>query len=131
VKRAAKWAAGLFVAIVAIFLIFDIDDVVDVPGWMNVGGVDIPIVGDTDVLDCRLSETDDGRVQIRLVDGDEETYGDFQFVWNNDDLVDSSLVEKPTDDTFVVPAAPGEQFYAISIEPVRDARTFCESIVIG
>jgi hypothetical protein len=130
-KRAAKWAGGVFVLIVAIFLIFDIDDVIDLPSWMNVGGVDIPIVGDTDILDCRLSETDDGRVQIRIVDGDENTYPDFQFAWRNGNLIDSSLVEKPSDDLFIVPTETGEQFYAISTEPERDARNFCESIVIG
>ncbi|NNC78589.1 MAG: hypothetical protein HKN94_00435 [Acidimicrobiales bacterium] len=130
-KRAAKWAAGLFVAIVTIFLIFDIDDVIDLPSWMNVGGVDIPIVGDTDKLDCRLTETEDGRVQIRIVDGDRETYGDFQYAWRNGYLIDSSQVEKPADDTFLVPTGVGEQYYAISIEPDEDARNYCESIVIG
>lgn len=130
-KRAGKWAAGLFVVVLAIFMIFDLDDVIDVPSWMNIGGVDVPIVGDTDILDCRLMETDDGRVQIRLVDGDKESYPEFQFAWNNDNLIDSSLVEKPADDRFIVPTDVGEQFYAISIEPEREARVFCESIMIG
>lgn len=121
----------MFVVIVAIFVIFDVDDVIDVPSWMNVGGVDIPIVGDTDILDCRLSRTDDGQVQIRIVDGDKDTYPDFQYAWRNGILIDSSLVEKPSDDTFIVPTEPGEQFYAISIEPESDTRNFCESIVIG
>lgn len=107
-------------------------DVIEVPGWANVKGVDIPIVGNTELMDCKLSQVDGlPLTEIRLVDGDETTYPDFVHVWHNGDLVDPVLIDRPEVSRFVVPGEKGgEQFYAISIIPERDDRRFCGSITL-
>ena len=107
-------------------------DVIEVPGWANVKGVDIPIVGNTQVMDCKLSQVDGlPLTELRLVDGDETTYPNFVHVWHNGELVDPALVDRPEVSRFVVPGGfDGEQFYAVSTIPDRDDRHFCGSITL-
>jgi len=125
--------AGAFVSLLVVLSLLGTGDVIDLPAWANVKGVDIPLIGDTDAIDCKLDQIDDTRtVSISVVDGDESTYPSYVHVWNNGNLVDPDLVERVADDAFVVPSTDGvdEQFYSISIEPVRDGRVFCESVVL-
>ncbi|MDW3179969.1 MAG: hypothetical protein R8J94_21445 [Acidimicrobiia bacterium] len=108
-------------------------DVINLPAWTDIKGVDIPLIGDTDAIDCRLRRVDDTTmVRINVVDGDETTYASYVHVWNNGNLVDPEQIERIADDEFIVPSTPGavEQFYSISIEPLREGRVFCESINI-
>lgn len=112
---------------------FFVGDIIDLPAWANVRGVDIPIVGDTDAIDCRLSQVDGTtNVEIRIVDGDESTYDQYVFVWNNGNVRDASEFERVANDRIIAPSTPGaaEQFYSISIEPVEEDRVFCESIIL-
>ncbi len=106
---------------------------IDLPGWANIRGVDVPLIGDTDMIDCRLDQVDGtNRVEITVVDGDASSYDDYQHVWNNGNLVDPESIDRLADDRFVVPSTAGadEQFYSISIEPEREGRVYCESIVL-
>lgn len=112
-------------------------DIVDLPAWANVPGVDLPLVGDKDAIDCRLSIADDTndpvQIQIDVVDGDKDTYPDYQYVWNNGNLVDDTTYERPAVDQLIVPVQDDkpEQFFSISIEPVREGRVYCESIIVS
>lgn len=131
-KRAGV-AVGVFAGVMAVLALLGVGDVIDLPAWTDVKGVDIPLIGDTDAIDCRLSQVDDTTmVTIRVVDGDETTYPDYTHVWNNGQLVDQADIDRIAVDEWVVPSTPGavEQFYSISIEPVREGRVFCESIVL-
>lgn len=131
-KRLAV-AAGALTALFVILGLLGTGDVIDLPAWTDVKGVDIPLIGDTDAIDCRLRRVDDTTmVQIKVVDGDETTYASYVHVWNNGNLVDPEQIERIADDEFIVPSTPGavEQFYSISIEPLREGRVFCESINI-
>ena len=108
-------------------------DIIDLPAWANLPGVDVPIVGDTDAIDCRLSqigETD--RVRITIVDGNEDTYADYVHVWNAGRIVDPSEITRVSDDVIESSSTEGivEQFYSISIEPIEEGRVFCESIIL-
>lgn len=108
-------------------------DIIDLPEWANVPGVDLPVVGDTDQIDCRLAQIDGTRdVEITIVDGDRETYPDYVHVWNNGNLVEATEIDRQADDFLVVPSTAGtdEQFYSISIEPVREGRIYCESVIL-
>lgn len=121
-------------AVLTIFVAVQVaggNDVIDLPGWANIGGVDVPLIGDTDTLDCRLSSVPDAPlVEVRVVDGDRDTYSDYTIVWRNGQILDAGVVQRLADDLFVVPGEKGvEQFYAISTRPDPDDRTFCESIV--
>lgn len=106
-------------------------DVIDLPEWLNIKGVDVPLVGDTDNIDCKLeSVAGVDRIEIKIVDGDKSTYTSYVNVWRNGNLVDPDDVERLADNLLSAPGEKGvEQFYAISILPDRDARVFCESIV--
>ena len=110
---------------------------IDLPEWANIPGVDLPVIGDTDRIDCRLSFADRDAepilIQIDVVDGNADTYADYQYVWNNGNLVDSTGFERPSDDQFIVPVRDDQedQFFSISIEPEREERVWCESINIA
>ena len=132
-----KKTVGIIAACVASFFVvlglLGAGDVIDLPEWANVPGVDLPVVGDTDQIDCKLAQIDGTRdVEITIVDGDKTTYPDYLHVWNNGNLVDAAQVDRRADDVLVVPSTNGtdEQFYSISIEPVRDGRVFCESVTL-
>lgn len=131
-----KWVAigiGGVVALLVVLRLLGIGDVIDLPAWANVKGIDIPLLGDTDAIDCRLDRVDGTTlVQIKVVDGDESTYPDYVHVWNNGYLVDPDQIDRVSDREFIVPSTAGavEQFYSISIEPVREGRVYCESIDI-
>lgn len=131
-----KWiaiGAGGLVALLVVLSLLGAGDVIDLPAWANVKGVDIPLVGDTDAIDCKLDRVDDTTlVQIKVVDGDKTTYPDYVHVWNNGNLVDPDQIDRVSDSEFIVPSIEGvvEQFYSISIEPVREGRVYCESIDI-
>ncbi len=132
-----KKTVGIIAACVASFFVvlglLGAGDIIDLPEWANVPGVDLPVVGDTDQIDCKLAQIDGTRdVEITIVDGDKTTYPDYLHVWNNGNLVDAAQVDRRADDVLVVPSTNGtdEQFYSISIEPVRDGRVFCESVTL-
>ncbi len=121
------------VAVLAGLSVLGVDDVIDLPEWANVSGVDIPLLGDTDIIDCRLDQVDGTRrVEISIVDGDESTYSRYVHVWNNGNIVDPDLVDRPSDDRLISASKPGtdEQWYSISDEPVEEARVFCEMLVL-
>lgn len=131
-----KWLGfGVGIAGLVLLLLVTLgpDDVIDLPAWTDVKGIDVPFIGDTDAIDCRLSQVEGTTmVQIRVVDGDESTYPDYVHVWNNGNLVPEDEIDRVTVDEWIVSSTPGtdEQFYAISIEPVREGRVFCESIIL-
>ena len=125
--------AAAFVSLLVVLSLLGTDDIIDLPAWADVKGVDIPLIGDTDAIDCRLEQIDDTRsVWISVVDGDDSTYASYVHVWNNGNLIEPGLVERVADDAFIVPSTDGvdEQFYSISIEPIRDGRVYCESVVL-
>lgn len=125
--------AGIVLAILFGIAVLAGGDIIDLPSWANLPGVDIPIVGDTDAIDCRLTQIDDtDRVQITIVDGDAETYAEYVHVWNAGQIVDPSEITRVSNDVIESSSTPGieEQFYSISIEPVEEGRVFCESIVL-
>lgn len=141
-----KKKIGLAVAAVAAVLVvlglMGAGDIIDLPEWANVPGVDLPIVGDTDQIDCKLSkaaisgltgdEPDPYPVEIKIVDGDKATYGQYMYVWNNGNLLDEGSIIRLDDELLhVIPNnIEPEQFFSISIEPVREGRVFCESIIL-
>ena len=125
----AACVAGFFV----VLGLLGAGDIIDLPEWANVPGVDLPVVGDTDQIDCKLAQIDGTRnVEITIVDGDESTYTEYVHVWNNGNLIDADQVDRQSDHVLVVPSTNGtdEQFYSISIEPVREGRVFCESVTL-
>ena len=127
-----RWlAAGGALALLLAVLLADGTDVIDLPEWANVEGIDVPLIGDTDQIDCRLRAVDGADlVEVRIVDGDESTYADYVHVWRNGNLLDAADVERVDTDLFRVPGEKGvEQFYAISTIPDRADRLFCESII--
>ena len=106
---------------------------IDLPAWANVRGVDIPLLGDTDAIDCRLRQLDDSdRVEITIVDGDESTYDQYQWVFNNGDFVDAADLERLSSDTIISSSREGfeEQFYAVALVPDPEGRVFCGSIIL-
>jgi len=129
-------AAGL-VAALGLVSVLGAGDIIDLPAWANVPGVDLPLIGDKDAIDCRLSVADDTtdpvRIQIDIVDGNEDSYTDYQYVWNNGNLVDNTMYERPSVDQLIVPIQDDkpEQFFSVSIEPIREGRVYCESIVVN
>lgn len=132
-KKPLAIAAGGIVGLLILVGLLAGGDVIDLPSWANLPGVDVPVVGDTDQIDCRLAQiggTD--RVQITIVDGDQATYADYTYVWNAGELVDESELVRVSDSIIESSSTDGieEQFYSISIEPVRDGRIFCESIIL-
>lgn len=137
-KKRSRWRAALIGLVAAFGLLIGaslagIGDVVDLPEWANVRGVDVPLIGNTDLLGCRLSQVDGTTdVEIRIVDGDESTYDDFQFVFNNGDLRDAEELTRVSSDRIISPSRPDAitQFYSIATEPDRDSRVFCSSIDI-
>lgn len=126
------WMIGLggVLALLLAVQLADGNDIIDLPAWANVKGVDVPLIGDTDTLGCKLSSVDgEDLVEIRLSDGDKSTYPEFVHVWRNGNLIAEEDVDRPADNHFIVPGEKGvEQFYAISTIPDRDDRTFCASI---
>ena len=134
-KKLAAAAAVVVAGLIGLSVLTG-QDVIDLPEWANVPGVDLPVIGDTDQIDCRLSIADENAdpvlIQIDVVDGDADTYSDYQYIWNNGNLVDSTGFERIADDRFVVPVGSDrpEQFFSISIEPERENRVWCESIVV-
>ncbi len=132
-KKRAAIAAGCVAALLVVLGLLGTGDVIDLPAWANIKGVDVPLIGDTDAIDCKLDQIGDTTmVQIKVVDGDETTYPSYVHVWNNGNLIDPDLIDRVADDEFIVPSTEGEveQFYSISIEPIRDGRVFCESVNI-
>lgn len=132
-KKRLAIAAGAFAALFVVLGLLGVGDVIDLPAWTDVKGVDIPLIGDTDAIDCRLKQIDDTRnVSISVVDGDKSTYASYVHVWNNGHLIEPELIERVADDAFIVPSTAGvdEQFYSISIEPLRESRVYCESITL-
>lgn len=131
-KRIAAAVGGIVALLIVVGLLAG-GDVIDLPGWANLPGVDVPLVGDTDQIDCRLAQIGDtDRVQITIVDGDEETHSDYIHVWNAGELVDESELTRVSDSIIESSSTEGieEQFYSISIEPIREGRVFCESIIL-
>ncbi len=131
-NRAIKGLGVVFTVLIVIGLLAG-GDVINLPAWANIPGVDIPLVGDTDAIDCRLAQIDrSDRVQITIVDGDESTYSQYVHVWNAGNIVDPSEVERVADNIIESSSTPGldEQFYSISIEPVGEGRVYCESIIL-
>ncbi len=131
-KKLAFGASGVVAALLILAALAG-GDIIDLPAWANLPGVDVPVVGDTDAIDCRLAQIGDtDRVQITIVDGDEDTYAQYTHVWNAGNLVDPSNLVRVSDSVIESTSTEGlaEQFYSISIEPVRDGRVFCESIVL-
>lgn len=125
--------AGVFASLLAILALFGTGDVIDLPAWTNIKGVDIPLLGDTDAIDCRLEQVKGTTmVHISIVDGDASTYPSYTNVWNNGRLVATDDIDRLADDELIVPSTAGatEQFYSISIEPVREGRVYCESITL-
>ena len=109
-----------------------IGDEIDLPAWANVPGVDLPLLGDTDAIDCRLRQVDDtSQVEITIVDGDESTYDEYQWVFNNGQFVDAEDVERLASDTIISSSREGadEQFYAVALVPDPEGRVFCGSII--
>ncbi len=135
-KRLLLGASGA-VAGLALLGVLGAGDIIDLPAWANVPGVDLPLVGDKDAIDCRLSIADDTsdpvHIQIDIVDGRAESYVEYQYVWNNGNLVDSTVYERPADSRLIVPVQDDkpEQFFSVSIEPIREGRVYCESIMVG
>jgi len=132
-KKKLGLAAASIVGVFVALGLLGAGDVIDLPAWANVPGVDLPLVGDTDAIDCRLAQVDGSRnVEIRIVDGDDSTYPDYEHVWNNGNLVDPTMIDRQAPDFLIVPSTEGtdEQFYSISIEPVREGRVFCESLIL-
>ena len=123
--------AGLAALVALVIGVNASDGEIDLPAWTNIDGIDVPFVGDTDVLDCKLSNPSGVTVQLELVDGDSALYPDFEHVWWNGNLVEPADVSTIGVGLFEVQAEPGEQFFAVSTLPDREDRTFCESIVIG
>ncbi len=131
-KRIAAIAGGIIAVLIVLGLLAG-GDVIDLPGWANLPGVDVPIVGDTDQVDCRLAQIGDtDRVQITIVDGDQATHADYIYVWNAGELVDESELVRVSDSIIESSSTDGieEQFYSVSIEPIREGRVFCESIIL-
>jgi len=135
----SPWPKRLLIGVVSGALLLvglglaGVDDVIDLPEWANVRGVDVPLIGDMDVIDCRLEQIDDTRrVRVAIVDGDESTYARYVHVWNNGHIVDPDLVERPSDDLMISASKPGtdEQWYSISDEPIEEARVYCGMIVL-
>ena len=135
-KKSRRWKAPLIglVAVVAVLVgasAAGVGDVIDLPEWANVQGVDVPLIGDTDNLNCRLSQVEGTTdVEIRIMDGDESTYDDFQYVFNNGELRDAEELTRVSSDVIISPSRPNAvtQFYAIATEPLPEARLFCSSI---
>ncbi len=132
-KKLAAGVGGLIAALFAIALLAG-GDIIDLPAWANLPGVDVPLIGDTDAIDCRLAQIGDtDRVMITIVDGDSDTYAQYVNVWNAGELVDPSEIVRVSDSVIESSSTEGivEQFYSISIEPVREGRVFCESIILN
>ena len=132
-KKLAAGVGGLIAALFAIALLAG-GDIIDLPAWANLPGVDVPLIGDTDAIDCRLAQIGDtDRVMITIVDGDSNTYAQYVNVWNAGELVDPSEIVRVSDSVIESSSTEGivEQFYSISIEPVREGRVFCESIILN
>ena len=107
------------------------DDVIDLPAWANIDGVDVPLIGDLDQIDCRLEQvagTTD--VQITIVDGDESTYADFIYVFNNGEIHDLDDIARVSPDVIISPSREyfGTQYYSIADEPLEESRVFCSMI---
>ena len=132
-KKLAAGVGGLIAALFAIALLAG-GDIIDLPAWANLPGVDVPLIGYTDAIDCRLAQIGDtDRVMITIVDGDSDTYAQYVNVWNAGELVDPSEIVRVSDSVIESSSTEGivEQFYSISIEPVREGRVFCESIILN
>ena len=132
-KRNLAVAGAAFAALLVVLALLGVGDVIDLPAWANIKGVDVPLIGDTDAIDCRLQQVDGTtEVMITIVDGDKATYPSYVNVWNNGNLVDPERIERLADNQLIVPSTEGvdEQFYSISIEPVREGRVYCESITL-
>jgi len=137
--RTRSWLRTAVIGVVGVFVLLvglavaGTGDIIDLPAWANIDGVDVPLVGDTDAIDCRLRQIDGStRVEITIVDGDESTYDQYVHVWNNGGIVDPSEIERPALDTIISSSREGfeEQFYSISIVPVEEGRVFCESLIL-
>ncbi len=133
-KKIVALGAGGIAGILLVVALLAGGDIIDLPAWANIPGVDVPIVGDTDAVDCRLEQIGDtDRVRITIVDGDTDTHGQYVNVWNAGELVDASELVRVSDSVIESSSTEGieEQFYSVSIEPVREGRVFCESIVLN
>lgn len=131
--RAAVVGIAAAIALVVGLSVAGVGDFIDLPAWANVSGVDVPLIGDTDVLVCRLEQVEGTtRVQISLEDGDEDTYSEFVHVWNNGVLLEGDDFEQIRPGLFVASSTDGtdEQFYALSPEPLPDTRHFCSSLIL-
>ena len=132
-KKKIALAGGGVVSVVVVLALLAGGDIIDLPAWANLPGVDVPIVGDTDAIDCRLAQIGDtDRVMITIVDGDIDTHADYVHVWNAGELVDPDELVRVSDSVIESSSTEGivEQFYSVSIEPVREGRVFCESIIL-
>ena len=92
-----------------------VDDVIDLPAWAQIPGVDVPIVGDTDHLTCRLNQVEGTTdVEITIVDGDESTYSEYIYVFNNGDVRDPDEITRVDNETLISPSRPytDEQWYS-------------------
>ena len=131
--RAGVAGIAVVVALMVGLSAAGVGDVIDLPAWANVDGVDVPLIGDTDALVCRLEQVEGTTsVQISLEDGDEDSYSDFVHVWNNGVLIDSDDFEQIRPGLFVAASTDGidEQFYALSPEPLPETRQFCSSLIL-
>lgn len=133
-KKIVALGAGGIAGLLLIIALLAGGDVIDLPAWANIPGVDVPIVGDTDAIDCRLEQIGDtDRVRITIVDGDIDSHAQYVNVWNAGNLVPADEIVRVSDSVIESSSTEGieEQFYSVSIEPVREGRVFCESIILN
>ena len=130
-KKKLAVGGGAFLAVMTTLWLLGAGDIIDLPEWANIPGIDIPLIGDNDAIDCKLRQIDDTRnVRITIIDGDKTTYSSYVHVWNNGNLIEAT--DRPLDEVLIVSSDPtkDEQFYAISIDPVPEGRVFCESLIL-
>ncbi|GEM_PF-1837334 len=121
------------VALIGGLSLAGVDDVIDLPAWASIPGVDIPILGDIDQLACQLEQVEGTTdVRITLIDGDESNYSEYVYVFNNGDLREPEEIRRVDDATLISPSRPftDEQYYSIADAPVRESRVFCNMIVL-
>lgn len=108
-----------------------VDDVIDLPAWANIDGVDVPLIGDNDRIGCRIQQVDGtGDIEISIFDGDESTYDQYVFVFTHGGILANDQIERRAPDTFITPAIDDveNQFFFISTEPVTQGRLWCGSL---
>jgi len=111
--------------------IVGVDDVIDLPAWAQIPGVDVPLIGDTDQLGCELHQVEGTTdVRITLSDGDESTYDEYIYVFNNGEFRQPEEITRLSPDTLISPSREyfGDQWFSIATEPLRESRVYCSNI---